>query len=155
MRIQPLALVAALTTVALPAIAVADAADDAIKARQGYYQMVKHNAGMLFGMAKGDIAYDAEMANTHAGNLSALANLNTGSMWPQGSDKASKPGKTRALPVAWETFPAIMEKQDAFVKASGALAANAGGGLDALRANIGPLGASCKGCHDTYRAKEF
>lgn len=154
MGIRTLTLVAALTTT-LPAIAMADAMEDAIDARQGYYQMVKHNAGMLFAMAQGKMDYDAKSASTHAGNLSALANLDTGSMWPEGSDKASMPGKTRALPVIWETFPAIMDKQGDFVKAADMLAANAGNGLDALRANIGPLGASCKGCHDTYRAKEF
>jgi len=91
MRIRTLTLIAAMATT-LPAIAMADALDDAIEARQGYYQVVKHNAGLLFG---------------------------------------------------------------AFVTASTTLAENAGGGLDALRANIGALGASCKGCHDTYRAKDF
>lgn len=155
MRISSLTVIAALATVALPAIATADALDDAIKARQGYYQVVRHNAGMLFGMAKGEIAYDAATATAHADNLQTLAAMNNTSMWPVGSDKASRPGKTRALPVIWETFPAIGEKAQAFSAASTALAANAGGGLDALRANIGALGASCSGCHDTYRAKEF
>ena len=154
MRIRTLTLIAALST-ALPAIAMADALEDAVEARQGYYQVVKHNAGMLFGMAKGDVAYDAATASAHAQNLSALSKLDTGSMWPQGSDKASLPGKTRALPVIWETFPAIMDKQADFVKASETLAANAGNGFDALRADVGALGASCKGCHDTYRAKDF
>ncbi len=154
MRVRSLMLLAALAT-SVPVLAMADAREDAIEARQGYYRMVKHNAGMLFGMVKGDIPYDAAGATTHAKNLSALANLDTGSMWPEGSDKASMPGKTRALPVAWETFPAIMEKQAAFVKAAETLAANAGNGPDALRADIGALGASCKGCHETYRARDF
>ncbi len=154
MRIRTLTLIAAMATT-LPAIAMADALDDAIEARQGYYQVVKHNAGLLFGMAKGAVDYDAATATAHAENLKTLAMMNTGSMWPAGSDKAAKPGKTRALPVIWETFPAILEKQTAFVTASTTLAENAGGGLDALRANIGALGASCKGCHDTYRAKDF
>jgi len=34
------------------------------------------------------------------------------------------------------------------------LAAEAGNGLDALRAAIGDVGKSCKGCHDEYRAKK-
>ena len=153
MRIRTLTLIAALTTT-LPAVAMADALEDAIDARQGYYQMVKHNAGMLFAMAQGKMDYDAKKASAHADNLSALANLDTESMWPMGSDKTSMPGKTRALAVVWETFPAIMEKNQAFTDAAANLAANAGT-IDGLRANIGALGASCKGCHDTYRAKDF
>lgn len=155
MRIQNLAAFAALTACLAPTFVSADAADDAIDARRGYYQVVKHNAGMLFGMAKGGIAYDAAQAQTFADNLKMLADMNTGSMWPEGSDNVSKPGKTRALPVAWATYPAILEKQEAFKTASANLAANAGNGLDALTGNIQALGASCKGCHDTYRAKDF
>lgn len=141
------------TTLAVPAFA--DNIDDAIKARQGYYQLVKHNAGALFGMAKGDIEYNAEQAATHAANLDALAKLSVSSMWPAGSSKEDRPGKTRALPVIWSTFPAIGEKSKAFGDAAAKLSGSAGGGLDALRADVGALGASCKGCHDTYRAKAF
>lgn len=156
MRIRSLTAIAALAaTVALPAIALADAADDAIKARQGYYRVVSHNAGMLFGMAKGEIAYDAATAAAHAENLRAMASMNTASMWPAGSDNVARAGKTRALPALWDTFPAVMDKHAGFVAATETLAATAGNGLDALRANIGTLGNSCGACHDLYRAKNF
>lgn len=155
MRIRSLTLAAAALATALPALAVADPLDDAIKARKGYYQLLGHNAGMLFGMAKGEIAYDAATASAHAGNLRALAALDTGSMWPAGSDNVAKAGQTRALPVLWETFPSVMDKHTDFTNAANTLAANAGNGLNALRANIGALGNSCGACHDTYRAKNF
>ena len=152
MRLHVLALAAA---VAVPTVAWADSIDDAIDARQGYYQVVKHNTGMLFGMAQGKIDYDAETATKTANDLLALANLNNGGMWPAGSSKEDRPGKTRALPVIWETYPAVLEKSEAFKKAAETLAGTAGDGPDGLRANIGALGQSCKGCHDTYRAKDF
>jgi cytochrome c556 len=152
MRLTAFTLIAA---IALPGLAVADSIDDAIEARQGYYQVVKLNAGLLFGMAQGKVDYDAAAATSAASDLQALANLNNGGMWPMGSSKADRPGKTRALPVIWETYPAVLEKSDAFKKASATLAGSAGGGLDALRADIQALGASCTGCHDTYRAKDF
>ncbi len=152
MRLTSLTLIAAF---ALPTLAIADPIDDAIDARQGYYQVVKHNAGMLFGMAQGKIDYDAAKAASAAADLQTLANLNNGGMWPMGSSKLDKPGKTRALPVIWETYPAIAEKSNAFKAATATLAGSAGNGLDALRADIGALGNSCKGCHDTYRAKDF
>lgn len=156
MSIRSLAITAgALAAIAAPTLAMADAADDAIKARRGYYQVVLHNAGVMFGMAKGEIAYDAATAQAHANNLKALADMATASMWPAGSDNFDKAGQTRALPVLWETFPAVMDKHADFVTATANLAANAGGGLNALRANVGALGASCSGCHDTYRAKNF
>lgn len=151
-RLPILAAVGVLTA-ALPALA--DPVEDAIKARQGYYQVVKLNAGALFAMAKGDVAYDADTAATHARNLEMLSQLDNSAMWPAGSSNADRPGETRALPVIWTTFPAIAEKGQAFKDATATLASTAGGGLDSLRANIGALGASCKGCHDTYRAKAF
>ncbi len=135
--------------------AFADNIDDAIKARQGFYQLVKHNAGALFGMAKGDVDYDAEKASAHANNLKALSHMNNSSVWLPGSSKEDRKGKTRALPVIWSTYPAIVEKDKAFKEATATLAASVGEGLDQLRANIGALGASCKGCHETYRAKDF
>jgi len=140
---------------ALAAPAFADAIDDTIKARQGYYKLVGHNAGVLFGMAKGDIEYDAEKAAAHAANLEALSNMNASSLFPAGSSKEDRPGKTRALAKIWTTFPAIGEKSKAFGEATTKIAASAGNGLDALRADIGGLGASCKGCHENYRAKDF
>ena len=73
---------------ALTVPAFADAIDDTIKARQGYYKLVSHNAGVLFGMAKGDIPYDAEKAATHAGNLQTLSQLNASSLFPAGSSQA-------------------------------------------------------------------
>lgn len=143
-------------TVSIPvAIAAESAEEKAVKARQGYYKLVLLNAGPLFGMAKGDVDYNAEMAMTSANNLKALASMNVANMWPAGSDKASMPGKTRALAKIWADFPGVGEKAKAFGAAVDGLVANAGGGLDSLRGAVGPLGASCKGCHDNYRAKDF
>ncbi len=152
MRLTSLTLIAAFAT---PTIATADPIKDAIDARQGYYQVVKHNAGVLFGMAQGKIDYDAARATSAANDLQALANLGNDGMWPMGSSNADRPGETRALPVIWGTYPAVLEKSEAFKSASNALASSAGNGLDALRAGVQTLGASCKGCHDTYRAKSF
>lgn len=126
-----------------------------IKARQGYYQLVLANAGTLFGMAKGDVDYDAATASTAANNLKTLTMLDTSALWVPGTSKEEMTGKTRALKKIWDTYPAIAEKGEAFQKAVDGLAANAGSGLDGLRANIGALGAACKACHDDFRADSF
>lgn len=146
---------AAALAITLPTLAQADSIDDAIKARQGYYQMVKFNAGQLFGMAKGAIDYDAAAAANAAINIQALTNMDAGPMWPMGSSKSDRPGKTRALAEIWTTYPAIGEKSAAFKAAAATLASEAGNGLDALRANVGALGGACKACHDDFRAKDF
>lgn len=131
------------------------AAEQAIKARQGYYQLVLNNAGKLFAMAKGDMEYDAQQASTAAANLKTLASLDTGALWAAGTSKEEMPGKTRALKAIWDTYPAIGKKVEAFKSAIDGVAANAGNGLDALRGNVGALGGACKGCHDDFRAEKF
>ncbi len=140
---------------ALSSPALADPADDAIDARRGYFQVVKFNAAPLISMAKGEMDYDAKKSQAYADNLQALAKMSTGAMYPPGSDSTAKKGKTRALPAIWSSYPAIAEKSKAWKTAVKELSGTAGGGLDMLRSKIGALGASCKGCHDNYRAKDF
>lgn len=129
--------------------------DKAIKARQAMFQLYSFNTGILSDMAKGKVDYDADIALEAAQNLDAAANLGQSQFWPQGSDNETDGNaRTRALPVIWETFPAIVEKADALKMATAALAPVAGNGLDALKGAMGDVGASCKGCHDDYRAEK-
>lgn len=151
--------IAGLTSAVLAISAVAFAADgphdNAIKARQAMFQSYSFNIGILGAMAKEKRPYDAEVAIEAANNLSAAANFGQSQMWPQGSDnKTEGNARTRALPVIWETFPAITEKADALKTAVAALVPVAGNGLGALQGAMGDLGASCKGCHDDYRAEK-
>lgn len=140
----------------VPADAKADEAlEKMINARQGYYQNVRHNAGILFGMAKGAVEYDAAAASTAANNLLTLTKIDLGSYYAAGSSKEEMPGKTRALKKIWENFPEVAEKGKAFKEAVAAMAAVAGNGLSAVQGGAGALGGSCKGCHDNFRAKEF
>ncbi len=126
--------------------------DGQIKARQAVMQLYAFNLGLLGAMAKGDVEYNAEQANIAAVNLDALANMNIGAMWPQGSHAAANPGLTRAKEENWTNYPAASEKSKAMKEAAAKMASDAGNGLDALRGAIGPVGASCSGCHDTFRA---
>jgi len=136
-------------------ISIADEAEDAIEARQGYYQVARHNMGGLVAMAKGDVEYDAEQAAIYAENLDILTQLKNETMWPEGTSKEDMPGKTRALAKIWTTYPEIAEKSKDWKEAVARLAVSAGNGLDALRADIGAVGDSCKACHEEFRAKDF
>ena len=131
-----------------------DPLEKAIKARQGEMQLRSFNAGPLFGMAKGKMDYDAELAGKLANNLKIQLGLDMGRAWPQGSDNSAYPGKTTALPKIWETYPEISEYGKKYAKAVNELAAVAGNGADALKGAIGNLGKSCKGCHDDFREKK-
>ena len=138
--------------------ATAYSADDplkkAIKARQGEMQLRSFNAGPLFGMAKGKIDYDAEMAKKLAGNLKLMLDLDNGRAWAKGSDNENYAGKTTALPKIWTTYPEISDYGKKYVMAVNELATVAGDGRDALKSKIGALGKSCKGCHDEFREKK-
>jgi cytochrome c556 len=139
--------------VSTAAIAADDPLGTAVAARQSLMKLASFSIAPLGAMAKGEMDYDAEKAKASADNLVALSQINMGGMWPEGSDNAALGKKTAALPVIWETYPKIMEKHDAWAKASTELAAVAGDGLDALKSKIGDVGKSCGGCHDDFRQK--
>ena len=138
----------------VPGIAGKDPKMNAIKARQGEMQLRSFNLGPLFAMAKGKIDYDAELASTLAGNLKLMLDLDNGRAWAEGTDTEAYPGKTTALPKVWTTYPEISKYGKKFASAVNDLVAVAGGGVDALKSKIGPVGKSCKGCHDEFREKE-
>ena len=138
-------------TLTLSAFAADDPNEKAIKARQAVMKLQSWYAGPLFAMAKGEIEYDAEMAKTYAANLSIMADVEGGAMWPEGTDNDAYEGKTRALPDIWLTMPEVGKKAEALSETAAALAEVAGDGLDALRSRIGSVGKACKGCHDDFR----
>ncbi|MBU2964255.1 cytochrome c [Amphritea sp. 2_MG-2023] len=144
-----------LATVATPTMAEDFAYKDQIEARQGYFQVVKFNMGILGEMAKGKRDYDADLAQAIANNLKNAGTMDNSLMWPKGSDMDAEglSGHTKAKAAIWQADSEIGEKFGDFAAATETMAANAGQGLDALRDAIGPLGKSCKSCHTDYRAK--
>jgi len=138
----------------MPAFAAKDPNLKLIKARQSEMQLRSFNAGPLFGMAKGKVEYNAELASMLANNLLLQTKLDMGRAWAKGTDNGTYSGKTTALPEIWTTYPKISEKGKAYVKAVTELAAVAGNGLDALKSKVGDLGKGCKGCHDDFREKK-
>ena len=84
--------------------------EKAIEARQGWYQIISHNTGLMFSMAKGKTEYNAEIALMAAKNLQILNRLNNSYLWPPESSKDWMPGKTRALEEIWSTYPAFLDK---------------------------------------------
>ncbi len=144
---------------AVPAIASAqdkpDAGEKAIMARQGYMQVVVWEAGPLFGMAKGEVAYDAAQAAANAANLNAIAQYDVGRLFIEGTSKADRPGKTRALADIWADLPKFAQALNDWRAAVATVAAEAGKGQAELAAAVGEMGKTCGGCHKPFRAEDF
>lgn len=124
-----------------------------VKARQGQFNIMALNLGILGGMARGTVDYDADAAQAAADSLVAVASLAQAPMWTAGTDAMSIDG-TRAQPAIWENLDDVLAKWAAFGDAAGKMAEAAGTGREALGPNLGALGGTCKACHDAYRAPE-
>lgn len=132
-----------------------DPNEGAVKARQAYMQLIQFESGPLFGMAKGDVPYDAEKAAASAANLQALTKYDGSGAWTAGTSKADMPGKTRAEAAIWEDMEKFGAAYMDMVAKIDVLAAQAGEGKDALTAAVSDVGRTCGGCHKPFRAKEF
>lgn len=125
----------------------------ALKARQGQMRLLALNLGILGGMAKGEMEYDAALAQAAADNVVAVASLNQLTAWPEGSGMGGTEG-TKAKMDIWTDFAGFQEKWGALAPAAAKLQAAAGQGATEIGASLGPVGGACKGCHDTYRAPQ-
>ncbi len=127
--------------------------DNQLKARKGQFNILAINLGILGGMARGAVEYDAEAAQAAADSIVGVSMVNQGPLWPEGSDADSIEG-TRAKANIWENLPDVIDKWNAVGVAAKELQAAAGTGQEAIGPNLGKLGGTCKACHDTYRVPE-
>ncbi len=141
-----------IATIAFASVATAQDAPFAreIKARQGIMTYRAIQLGVLGGMAKGEIEYNAESAQKAADNLMTAITIDASMLWPKGSDNSANPAST-ALAKMWEDGSGIGDKAKAMVDAGAAMQAAAGTGLDGLKTAMGPVGEGCGGCHKAFR----
>jgi cytochrome c556 len=142
-------LVAGLAT-ALPAAAQFQRPEQAIKYRQSAMALQASHFGRVAAMANGRVPFDAKVA---AENIEIVAMLNRLQFagFIEGSDKGAN---TRAKPEVWTNkdkwAAAVARSQEDVGKLS---AAGRSGNLDQIKAAVGAVGASCKGCHDDFQAQ--
>ena len=141
----------------LPTLAVSqdDPGEKAIKARQGFMQVVVWEAGPLIGMAKGEVPYDAEQATANAENLDAVLAYDVGRLFIPETSKSDYTGKTRALASIWEEQDAFADSYQELRDRVDVVVAEAGKGQEALTAAVQEMGKACGNCHDDFRAEEF
>jgi len=141
----------------VPTMAISQSAPDkldkAIATRQGFMKLVVWEAGPLFGMAKGAMAYNADTAKTHAANLKALVQYPVETLFLPGSSSADRPGKTRSLPEIWKDGAGFTKAFQGWRSAIDGVVDAAGKGQGELAAAVGALGKSCGVCHKPFRAK--
>lgn len=148
----PLILAASLV-VASTALAIAGGhgGNPAVKARQAHMQLYAHNLGILGGMAKGEVEYNADAATAAANNLASLSTLSQRTYWAPGTSTAELGEETRALPAIWEEGSKAGEIGGQLAEAAAALAAVAGDGQAALGPAMGGVGQACGACHKAYQ----
>lgn len=123
--------------------------EDAIRYRQSLYTVLLWNWLPLNNMVRGRIAYDQAEFARRARRVAAVApQLLEG--FPAGSDSGAK---TAAKAEIWADFPDFSMKMKDFARESAALARIARDGDEAAtKAQFAKVGATCKACHDSYKA---
>lgn len=123
--------------------------EDAIKYRQGALFVMGQHFGRLGAMANGRIPYDAKVASENAEFVAAMAKVPWVAFVP-GSDQ----GNSKARPDIWSDAPKFREAAEKMMAETTKLATAAkAGNVEALKSAFGPTAASCKACHDSYRAQ--
>ena len=146
-RFASLAVAAACAAMSLPAAAQFAKPEDAIKYRQSSLFVMSQHFGRLGAMANGRVPYDAAAAAANAEVVADMAKL----PWA-GFSAGAEGGKAR--PDIWKEDAKFKERQQKLLEETGKLVTAAkAGNLDALKAQFGPTAASCKACHDSFRAQ--
>lgn len=126
-------------------VALAEASDPDVKARQALMDANGHAMKTLMVMATGDAAFDATKAQaalkTLADNAAAIpeAFKNQGAADPE----------AEASPEVWTNWDDFLAKAKAMGDATAAVD---GSGLDGVKAGLGEIGGTCKACHKAYKA---
>ena len=121
-----------------------------VKQRQAAMTLVGKYWGPLAGMAQGKLPYDANIVARNAGYLDALSKM----PW-DGFDASTANEKSGTLPEVYKDAAGFKAAQDKLQGEVGKLVAAAKGGNEAaIKAQLGEVGKTCGGCHNTFRQKQ-
>ena len=123
-------------------------AEDAVKYRQSAFQLMASHFGRMQPVVRGQAPYDKAAIKANVDLLVTLSAL----PWPAFGDGMTGGG---AKPEVWSDAAGFKKAEENYQASVAKLSAAANAGdLDKLRAAFGETGASCKACHDSYRAKK-
>lgn len=139
---------AIIATASFAASHTSKSSNPAVAARHAQMQVIAYSIGILGGMAKGEIEFNAEMASSAATNMNKLAALDAASLWLEGTAQGDVDG-SRAKAEIWTDMAGFAGKFDQLEVASAALMGATS--VDDVRAGMGAIGGACKACHEGYR----
>jgi cytochrome c556 len=123
--------------------------EDAVKYRKNALFVMQQHFARLAAMAQGKAPYDAKAAADNAAIVASMAVL-PWAAFGEGTDK----GDTKAKAEIWKDKDGFKQVTDKFLVEVSKLKTAAGTAkLDDLKAAVNATAASCKACHDEYRAK--
>ena len=135
--------VAAFSTAAL---AHEDVKNPVVKTRMMAMKAIGGSMKTLVGMAKGEMAFDAEKANAAMAVIAEKSAMAAPLFEANETDPESE-----ALPAIWENWDDFVKKMDDLTVASKANMTLADAG--SVGAALGQVGGACKACHSDYRKK--
>ena len=123
-------------------------AQQQVKLRQAVYTVLGTHFSQMGAMVQGRMPYDAATFRTAAERVAFMATI-APDVFPQGSLTSN----SKAKPELWQQqaeFQRLMKDMQTKVTALATTAR--GGDLEAIKPAFGATGASCKACHDKYKA---
>ena len=114
-----------------------------VRKRMDVMKEIKGAMGVLGGMAKGAIAFDAAAAGAAQNTLIEQSGMVATTFEANETDP-----KSEALPAIWENWDTFVEMADDLTFAAEGLDATS---LDGVRGGLGNIGASCGACHKKFR----
>ncbi|MDE2403697.1 MAG: cytochrome c [Sphingomonadales bacterium] len=142
----------AIGALAFGGAALAASASTTIQARQANFKQLGKGMKAVMTELKAD-APNVDAIKAGAALIDGAAPKVAG-FFPKGTGPEAGV-KTEALPVIWQKGPEFKAAAEKLVNASKGLnAAAATGDVARIKAAAGALGGACKGCHDTFKAKD-
>ena len=153
----------ALMTGAVAAVLLASTAvqaqmkpEEMVETRQAGYQFMSWNMGKIKEQTiDNPAAYNKDQVLAAARTIAAIANSGMGALYVPGSDKDAGGQKTRVKPEFFQQQEEVGKIARAFNAEANKLAeVAAGGDVNAIKAQFGKTGETCKSCHDKFRMKD-
>jgi cytochrome c556 len=139
----------ALSTLLAGGNALADAkADRLVKQRQAVMILQSKYFGPMGNMAKGKMAYNAEIVKRNTAYIDALSQM----AW-DGFNPSTKDSKSRALPAVYSQADKFLAEQEKFQDNVMKLRTMVERGDQAILTQISNVDKDCRSCHKSFRAE--
>lgn len=126
--------------------------EDMIKLRKAGYAFMGWNMGKIKGMVDNASSFNKDQVISAANVVAAIANSGMGALYGTGTDKDIGDQKTSVKPEFFQRPDRVKELASSYVKEANELQRVAvSGDIDAVKAQFGKVGASCKACHDEFK----